>query len=73
MDHELMRQIAGLAHKVPLLDDASFQKSFTCEYDDALLTIHLAAVTKGVYAANTILEKSQYLMERPRKKLLSMS
>ena len=73
MDHGLMREISGLAQKVPLVDDASFQESFTREYDDALLTIHLASVTKGVYAANTILEKSQYLMERPRKKLLSMS
>eukprot|EP00210_Caulerpa_lentillifera_P005668 g5420.t1 len=68
MDHGLMREIAGLARRVPFLDTDDFQKSFLKEYNDTLLTVHLAAITKGVNTANEILEKSQYLLERPRKK-----
>lgn len=72
-DHGILREIAGLARKVPLLDDEDFVKSFSTEYNDTLLTVQLAAITKGVQSANDILEKSQYLLERPRKKFIPIS
>ena len=73
MDHQLMREISGLAKKLPLLDDESFQRRFSAEYNYTFLTIHLAAIAKGLHSANSILEKSQYIMERPRKKFFTGS
>lgn len=71
MDRGILREIAGVVRRVPLFGDDAFQQSFTSEYNDTLLTTHLATITKGIQSANEILEKSQYLLDRPRKKFAS--
>ncbi|RUS30626.1 hypothetical protein BC938DRAFT_479148 [Jimgerdemannia flammicorona] len=56
-DHDVLRQIASLCHRLPAIDSAEFREEFLTEYNDVLLTSYLATITKGVNGMNELVDK----------------
>ncbi|KNC99284.1 uncharacterized protein SPPG_05538 [Spizellomyces punctatus DAOM BR117] len=56
-DHNIMRQIASLANRLPTIDSPEFQEEFLVDYNDVLLMTYLATITKGTSAISELVEK----------------
>lgn len=56
-NHELLRQINSLCHRLPVTDSRDFQKDFMTEYNDGLLIAYLAAVTKSTSDLSQVIGK----------------
>lgn len=56
-NHELLRQINSLCHRLPVTDSRDFQKDFMTEYNDGLLIAYLAAVTKSTSGLSQVIGK----------------
>ncbi|CAG8598070.1 15541_t:CDS:2 [Dentiscutata erythropus] len=52
VDHDILRQIAGLCNRMPTIDSTDFKQEFLTEYNDVLLTTYLATITKGTNSIN---------------------
>ncbi|CAG8541619.1 12779_t:CDS:2 [Rhizophagus irregularis] len=57
VDHDVLRQIAGLCNRLPTIDSADFRQEFLTEYNDVLLTSYLATITKGTNCINELVDK----------------
>jgi len=57
IDHDVLRQIAGLCNRLPTIDSADFRQEFLTEYNDVLLTSYLATITKGTNCINELVDK----------------
>mmetsp|Transcript_22647 Transcript_22647/g.43269 ORF Transcript_22647/g.43269 Transcript_22647/m.43269 type:complete len:299 (-) Transcript_22647:579-1475(-) len=57
VDHELLRQIASLTRQLPAVDTERFREDFLTEYNDALLMVYLACMTKGTASINELADK----------------
>ncbi|KAI7842094.1 hypothetical protein COHA_004289 [Chlorella ohadii] len=63
-DQGLVRQAAALTKRLPAVDSPQFASDYTTEHNDTLLTILLAALTKGTAACNEIVDKCNLAFER---------
>ncbi|CAH1767724.1 5663_t:CDS:2 [Entrophospora sp. SA101] len=57
VDHDILRQIAGLCNRLPTIDGSDFNQEFLTEYNDVLLTSYLATITKGTNCVNELVDK----------------
>lgn len=57
MDHALARRVAALARRLPALDTAGFRTDFLKEYNDGMLAIYLATITRGVADTAELVDK----------------
>uniref|UniRef100_A0A2P2HZ46 COP9 signalosome complex subunit 6 n=1 Tax=Hirondellea gigas TaxID=1518452 RepID=A0A2P2HZ46_9CRUS len=64
MDHELMRLISSLAHRLPLLDTEHFNEQFFTQSNDVALLAYLGAITKSCNSCNRFLNRFNLLHER---------
>lgn len=64
LDAGLLRQAAGLAQRLPAMDAPGFSDDYGAERADAMLSILLAAVTKGTAQVNSLVEKYSVAYER---------
>ncbi|KAJ3011381.1 COP9 signalosome complex subunit 6 [Thoreauomyces humboldtii] len=55
-DHDIMRQVASLCHRLPTIDSPDFRKEFLTDYNDVLLMTYLATITKGTSAAHDLVD-----------------
>lgn len=55
-DHALLRKISSLVHSLPAMEDPDFKEEYAREVNDALMTMQLALVTKGINQANEIVD-----------------
>lgn len=62
--HGLARKISNLVASLPAMDSPDFTNDYLNDYNDTLLTIYLACMTKGVSAANDIVEKFSVAYEK---------
>ncbi|KAI8620532.1 maintenance of mitochondrial structure and function-domain-containing protein [Chytriomyces sp. MP71] len=56
-DHGLLRQIASVCQRLPVMNSDEFRKEFVSDYNDILLGAYLAAITKGTNAVNELVDK----------------
>uniref|UniRef100_A0A7S0N1E2 COP9 signalosome complex subunit 6 n=1 Tax=Pyramimonas obovata TaxID=1411642 RepID=A0A7S0N1E2_9CHLO len=64
MDHQLARQISSLVRQLPTVDTKQFKQEFLMEYNDALLMVYLASMTKGTAAINDLADKFNTAFEK---------
>jgi COP9 signalosome complex subunit 6 len=67
-DHVLLRMILSLCHKLPAMDSEKFNLAYQGEYEDTLLISYLGVVTKGCSVLNELVDKSNFAMERSRRR-----
>ena len=67
-DHGFVRGAAALVARLPAVDGPQFGRAFLTEYNDALLSVLLAAVTRGSAAASDVVDKYQLAYDRPSMK-----
>lgn len=56
-DHRIMRDIKGLCNRLPTMSSDVFKQDFLNEYNDDLLVIYLATITKGTGLVSEVMEK----------------
>ncbi|KAK9787263.1 hypothetical protein WJX73_001466 [Symbiochloris irregularis] len=56
-DHQLVRQASSLVRRLPAVKSAEFSKDYMTEYNDALLTVLLASMTKGSQSMLEVVDK----------------
>uniref|UniRef100_A0A7R9VSN0 COP9 signalosome complex subunit 6 n=1 Tax=Chlamydomonas euryale TaxID=1486919 RepID=A0A7R9VSN0_9CHLO len=56
-DAARVRKISSLMHSLPAMASPMFNGGYLTDYNDTLLTVFLASMTKGVSAANDIADK----------------
>jgi COP9 signalosome complex subunit 6 len=67
-NHDLLREISSLCHKIPCAEGPSFDETYGHDYDDALLIAYLGVLTKGTTALNDLVEKVTVAAERDRRR-----
>ncbi|GFR45118.1 hypothetical protein Agub_g6496 [Astrephomene gubernaculifera] len=55
--HSLLRQVSSLINSLPACDTEAFNREYLTEYNDTLLTLYLAAMTRGTHTANEMVDK----------------
>ncbi|KAG2488340.1 hypothetical protein HYH03_013030 [Edaphochlamys debaryana] len=55
--HALLRQVSSLINGLPACDTEAFTREYLTEYNDTLLTLYLAAMTRGTHTANEVVDK----------------
>lgn len=55
--HSLVRKLSSLINGLPACDTDGFNREYLVEYSDTLLTLYLAAMTRGTHAANEVVDK----------------
>ncbi|KAG2432184.1 hypothetical protein HXX76_009104 [Chlamydomonas incerta] len=55
--HSLLRQVSSLVHSLPACNTDAFNREYLTEYNDTLLTLYLAAMTRGTHTANEVVDK----------------
>ncbi|EFJ51244.1 hypothetical protein VOLCADRAFT_79768 [Volvox carteri f. nagariensis] len=53
----LLRQVSSLVNSLPACDTEAFSREYLTEYNDTLLTLYLAAMTRGTHIANEVVDK----------------
>eukprot|EP00128_Syssomonas_multiformis_P010089 Colp12_sorted_trinity150504_noHs@8104 len=56
-NHKLLRDIAGLCNRLPVMSTPAFKEEYMSEYNDVLLMTYLATITKGSNAINELVNK----------------
>ncbi|KAA0203857.1 hypothetical protein HAZT_HAZT006748 [Hyalella azteca] len=64
LDQQLMRQIRSLTHRLPLLDNETFNEHFFTQSNDVALLAYLGAITKSCNSCNRFLNRFNLLHER---------
>eukprot|EP00891_Asterochloris_glomerata_P005404 jgi/Astpho2/5404/e_gw1.00076.27.1_t len=67
-DHSLVRETKGLLRRLPAINTAEFQQDFLAEYNDAMLTVFMSSLTKGVQGINEIVDKHTIAYERSSRR-----
>ncbi|KAI8889415.1 COP9 signalosome subunit 6 [Backusella circina FSU 941] len=57
IDHDVVRQIASLCRRSPVIEKETFDEQFSTEYSDVLLVAYLATITKGLNSVNDLVDK----------------
>jgi COP9 signalosome complex subunit 6 len=68
IDHGLLRRISSLCNQLPTIDTPQFKEDFLQEYNDALLIIYLASITKGCNSIYEIIDKFYIAFEKRARK-----
>ncbi|GLC51813.1 hypothetical protein PLESTB_000551200 [Pleodorina starrii] len=55
--HSLLRQVSSLINSLPACDTEAFNREYLTEYNDTMLTLYLAAMTRGTHVANEVVDK----------------
>lgn len=56
-DHALLRQTSSLLQRLPAMNTQRFQDEYTREHSDAMLSLLMSTITKGLHNVNEITEK----------------
>ncbi|KAI9908439.1 hypothetical protein PsorP6_004237 [Peronosclerospora sorghi] len=64
LDHNLLRHICSICNQLPVMKSDHFDATFTQEYNDALLVLYLATLTKGATNANVVVDRFAATLER---------
>lgn len=70
--HSLARKISSLVSSLPAMDSSEFTKDFLNDYNDTLLAIYLASMTKGVSAANEVVDKYALAYDKSARRRAGM-
>lgn len=70
--HSLVRKISSLVTSLPAMDSSEFTKAYLNDFNDTLLAIYLASMTKGVSAANEIVDKYALAYEKSGRRRMAM-
>ncbi|KXZ48035.1 hypothetical protein GPECTOR_31g399 [Gonium pectorale] len=62
--HGLLRQVSSLINGLPACDTDAFNREYLTEYNDTLLTLYLAAMTRGTHTANEVVDKFNTAYDR---------
>ncbi|KAI9189189.1 hypothetical protein H9P43_000617 [Blastocladiella emersonii ATCC 22665] len=62
-DHALLRQIASVTHQLPSVASNEFASQFAKDYNDVLLALYLAVMTKTTHLTNDLVDR--HLEEHP--------
>lgn len=57
-----------MMHSLPAMDSPDFNTDYLTDYNDTLLAIYLASITKGVAAANDIADKFSIAYEKSSRR-----
>ncbi|KAI8388456.1 uncharacterized protein BYT42DRAFT_560151 [Radiomyces spectabilis] len=60
-NHDIVRQIASLCRRSPVVDTKAFDEQFSTEFNDVLLVGYLGTITKGLNAINDLIDKFNLL------------
>jgi len=73
-DHRLAREATALLRRLPVLDTPQFHTDSLTESTDTMLTIYMAAVTKGLSAVHDVVERYNVAYDRqgPRRRTSMM-
>jgi COP9 signalosome complex subunit 6 len=66
MDHKLLRNIKALVQRLPVMSSSEFKSDLLSEYNDDLLVVYLASITKGTHLASEVVDKFQYVDRKGR-------
>ncbi|KAL0082436.1 maintenance of mitochondrial structure and function-domain-containing protein [Phycomyces blakesleeanus] len=64
VDHDIMRQIASVCRRSPVIDQIAFEDQYSTEYNDILLVTYLATITKGMNTLNDLIDKHNLVHSR---------
>ncbi|DBB04951.1 TPA: hypothetical protein ACH3X3_010232 [Trebouxia sp. C0006] len=56
-DHALLRQASSLLRRLPAMDSKQFKEEYIVEYSDAMLSLMMSTITKGLYNVNEMVDK----------------
>ncbi|DBA83566.1 TPA: hypothetical protein ACH3X2_006482 [Trebouxia sp. C0005] len=56
-DHALLRQASSLLRRLPAMDSKQFKEEYIMEYSDAMLSLMMSTITKGLYNVNEMVDK----------------
>ncbi|XP_037948549.1 COP9 signalosome complex subunit 6-like [Teleopsis dalmanni] len=64
VDHEILRDIYALSHRLPVMQDEAFHKEFYTQCNDVILISYLGTLTKGCNDMNNFINKFNILYDR---------
>ena len=63
-NHEILRDIKSLVHRLPLMDNPKFQSDYAVQCNDVTLITYLGSITKGCNTVNQFVSKFNTLYDR---------
>jgi len=63
-DHAIVRQVVSLSRSLPAIEGKEFQEQFLTDYNDSLLVIYLASITKGTAVLNDLIDRFNLAFEK---------
>jgi len=69
VDHGICRKVNALIRRLPAMDSDSFKQDFLREYNDGLLVVYLANITKGVSITHEMIDRVNTLVADDYKRL----
>lgn len=66
-DHNILRRISALLHRLPLMQSSEFSAEFKQEQGDVLLVQHLNELMKGTLAISNLIDTYPMMMPRGNK------
>ncbi|KAL3161406.1 hypothetical protein ABBQ32_010296 [Trebouxia sp. C0010 RCD-2024] len=63
-DHALLRQASSLLRSLPAMESKQFKQEYIMEYSDAMLSLMMSTVTKGLYNVNEVVDKFNMAYDR---------
>jgi len=63
-NHEILRDIKSLVHRLPLMDNPKFQTDYAVQCNDVTLITYLGSITKGCNTVNQFVNKFNTLYDR---------
>jgi len=63
-NHEILRDIKSLVHRLPLMDNPKFQSDYAVQCNDVTLITYLGSITKGCNTVNQFVGKFNTLYDR---------
>ena len=71
-DHELLQQIASVAHGLPAAQSRDFRDEFVREHNDTMLITYLATMTKGTSDLDSVIDKISVVYDKKQKGPLAL-
>jgi len=63
-NHEILRDIKSLVHRLPLMDNPKFKSDYAIQCNDVTLITYLGSITKGCNTVNQFVNKFNTLYDR---------
>lgn len=64
VNHEILRELNALRHRLPVLDNAAFRTDFYTQCNDVALITYLGSITKGCNDLNQFVNKFNVLFDK---------